>query len=109
MNGQLGTDPEAYRRIASNMPVNMVIPLLPNILQLRAIFIEYGAQENFSHIVIGAQELSQRLSDAGVSHTLEIFQGDHLDHLTERIANHLLPWASDQLYASDPRRKALAQ
>ena len=106
VNGQIRTDPEAYRRIASNMPVNMVIPLLPNIVQLRAIFIEYGAQENFSHIVIGAQELSKRLSDAGVSHTLEVFQGDHLDHLTERIADHLLPWTSDQLYPATSHKSA---
>lgn len=102
VNGQLRTDPEAFRRIASNMPANMVIPLLPNILQLRAIFIEYGAQENFTHIIIGAQELSQRLAAAGVAHTLEVFEGDHVDHLTERIANHLLPWASRQLCATTP-------
>jgi len=44
------------------MPANMVVPLLPQIAQLRGIFIEYGAQDNFSHIVLGAQELAQRLS-----------------------------------------------
>lgn len=98
VNGQLRTDPEAFRRITSSMPANMVVPLLPDILQLRAIFIEYGAQENFTHIVAGAQELSQRLSQAGVSHTLEVFQGDHIDHLTERISDHLLPWVSKQFY-----------
>ncbi|HEV2280090.1 MAG TPA: alpha/beta fold hydrolase [Acidobacteriaceae bacterium] len=107
VDGELRTDPEAYRRIASNMPANMVVPLLPKIVQLRAIFIEYGAQENFTHIVTGAQELSQRLSQAGVSHTLEVFQGDHVDHLTERIAGHLLPWASDQLYPANAPRNAL--
>ena len=97
VDGQLRTDPENYRRIAMNMPANMVLPLLPNILQLRAIFVEYGAQENFTHIIVGAQELSQRLSTAGVSHTLEVFQGDHIDHLRDRIAHHLLPWTSKQL------------
>ena len=104
VNGQLRTDPEAFRRIASNMPANMVVPLLPNIAQLRAILIEYGAQENFTHIVIGAQELSQRLSQAGISHTLEVFQGDHVDHLTERIADHLLPWVSAQMVPSNSRK-----
>ena len=101
VNGQLRTDPENFRRIASNLPANMVVPLLPNILRLRSIFIEYGAQENFTHIVLGAQELSRRLADAGVSHTLEVFQGDHVDHLGDRIAAHLLPWASKDLYAPD--------
>jgi S-formylglutathione hydrolase FrmB len=93
----LRTDPSAFSRIASNMPVNMVIPLLANIMQLRGIFIEYGAQDNFAHIPIGAQELSQKLSQAGVTHSLEVFQGDHGDHLEERLTNHLLPWMSRQL------------
>ena len=101
VNGQLRTDPENFRRIALNLPANMVIPLLPNIVRLRTIFFEYGAQENFTHIIAGAQELSQRLSAAGVSHTLEVFQGDHIDHLHERIADHLIPWASKQLYSND--------
>lgn len=96
VNGQVRTDPPAYTRIAASLPVNMVAPLLANILKLRAIFIEYGAQENFSHIVAGAQDLSRMLSQAGVSHTLEVFQGDHVDHLVERINGHLLPWTAHQ-------------
>ncbi|MBV8896368.1 MAG: prolyl oligopeptidase family serine peptidase [Acidobacteriaceae bacterium] len=91
---QVKTNPVAFSRIAGNMPVNMVIPLLPNIIQLKGIFFEYGAQENFSGIVFGAQELSQKLSEAGVSHTLEVFQGDHGNHLSERISERMLPWMS---------------
>ena len=94
---QLRTNPAAYNRIASNMPVNMVVPLLSNIIQLKAIFIEFGAQDNFAHIPIGAEELSQKLSQAGVAHTLEVFEGDHGDHFVERITDHLLPWMSRQL------------
>jgi enterochelin esterase-like enzyme len=96
-NGELKTDPVAYSRIASNMPANMVVPLLPKIAQLRGIFIEYGAQENFSHIVIGAQETAERLSQAGISNTLEVFQGNHGNKLQQRITEHLLPWMSAQI------------
>lgn len=96
VNGQIRTDPDAFSRITANMPANMVFPLLKNILQLSGIFIEYGAQENFSHIVLGAQEVSARLAQAGVPHTLDVFQGDHIDHISNRVANHLLPWVSDQ-------------
>lgn len=96
VNGEVRTDPAAYARIASNMPVNMVVPFAAKIARLHGIFIEYGAQDNFSHIVLGAQELSQRLSLAGISHTLEIYQGDHGNHIGGRIADHLLPWAGKQ-------------
>ncbi len=95
--GNVNTNPAAFSRIASNMPANMVIPLLPNIVKLKAIFIEYGAQENFTHIIIGAQELSQRLGQAGVSHTLEVFQGDHGNHISQRISERMLPWMSQQI------------
>lgn len=93
-NGQLRTNPEVFSRIAMNLPANMVFPLLPNIMRLHGIFIDYGAHDNFSHIPLGAQELSSRLSQAGVSHTLEVYQGNHGDHIADRIENHLLPWAS---------------
>lgn len=96
-NGNLKTNPEAFSRIATRMPANMVFPLLPNIARLKAIFIEYGAQENFTHIIIGAQETAARLSQAGISNTLEVFQGDHGNHLEQRITQRMLPWMSQQL------------
>ena len=99
VHGELRTDPAAYARIAANMPANMIVPLLPNIAQLHGIFIEYGAQDNFSHIVLGAQEVSERLSQAGISHTLEVYQGDHVSHLVDRIADRLLPWVAQQIAA----------
>lgn len=94
---QVLTNPAAYSEVASKMPVNMVVPFAANILQLKGIFIEYGAQDNFSGIVTGAQELSQKLSEAGVSFTLEVFQGDHGNHITERISGRMLPWMSRQI------------
>jgi S-formylglutathione hydrolase len=82
------------------MPVHMVGPMLTNIQRLRGIFIEYGAQENFAHIPAGAQRLSSELSQAGVPHTLEVFEGDHINHLVERLSDHMLPWMSRQLTSS---------
>ena len=73
--GDVKTNASAYTRIASKMPVHMVEPLLSNIQKLQGIFIEYGAQENFTHIVIGAQRLSAALTQAGVSNTLRGLPG----------------------------------
>jgi hypothetical protein len=53
--------PEAFARIT----VNMVRPLLPNIVRLRAIFIEYGAQENFNPIPFGASSSRNRSRKRG--------------------------------------------
>jgi S-formylglutathione hydrolase len=98
--GDVKTNASAYTRIASKMPVHMVGPLLSNIQKLQGIFIEYGAQENFTHIVIGAQRLSAALTQAGVSNTLEVFQGDHVNHSLERLSTRMLPWVSKQFASS---------
>lgn len=97
---QVKTDPAAFSRISAKLPANMVRPLLANILRLHGIFIEYGAQENFTHIPIGAQEVSRELSEAGVPHTLEIFEGDHVNRIEQRVAERMLPWMSAQLNAA---------
>jgi len=87
----------AYSRIAENMPANMVVPLLPRIAQLKGIFIDFGAQDNFSHIVIGAEETAERLTQAGIPNTLEVYQGNHSNHVEQRISDRLLPWMSAQI------------
>ena len=97
VDGQVKTDPVAFSRIAENMPANMVFPLLPKIAQLKGIFIEYGAQENFTHIISGARETAERLSEAGISNTLEVYQGDHGNHVGDRISERMLPWMSQEI------------
>jgi S-formylglutathione hydrolase FrmB len=97
---EVKTNPDAFARVSARMPANMVFPSLSNIARLRGIFIEYGAQENFTHIPIGAQKLSQRLSEAGIPHTLEVFHGDHGNRATERLTERMLPWMSKQLDAA---------
>jgi S-formylglutathione hydrolase FrmB len=96
-NGEMRTDPVAYSRIAENMPANMVVPLLPKIAQLKGIFIDFGAQDNFSHIVIGAEETAERLTQAGIPNTLEVYQGNHSNHVEQRIIDRLLPWMTAQI------------
>jgi S-formylglutathione hydrolase FrmB len=97
VNGELRTDPVAYSRIAGNLPANMVVPLLPKIAQLKGIFIDFGAQDNFSHIVTGAEETAERLTQAGIPNTLEVYQGNHSNHVEQRISERLLPWMSAQI------------
>lgn len=94
---QIRTNAAAVSRITANIPANMVFPYLANIQKLKGIFIEYGAQENFSHIIIGAQELSARLTQAGVPHTVEVYEGNHVNRVGERVSQRMLPWVSQHL------------
>jgi S-formylglutathione hydrolase len=104
-HNQVKTNPASFSRISASLPVNMVRPLLANIMQLRGIFIEYGAQDEFTHIPAGAQKLSRELSEAGVPHTLEVFAGDHQGQLKHRIADRMLPWMSKQLNSVEQEQK----
>jgi len=94
---QVKTNASAASRIAVSMPANMVDSSLPNIARLDGIFIEFGAQDEFSHIPLGAQELSRELSQAGIPHTLEIYEGNHGNRVEQRISERMLPWMSRQL------------
>jgi hypothetical protein len=41
---------------------------------LKGIFIGYGAQQNFTYVPIGGQEVSREPSEARVAHTPEVFE-----------------------------------
>ena len=71
--------------------------LIENALQLKDIFIEYGAEDEFTNIPVGARALSDAMSRAGIPHTLETFSGSHGDHVKARIRESGLPWFSAHL------------
>ena len=79
------------------MVTNAIPALLPRIHQLKGIYIDYGAEDEFSHIPPGARAVSAQLATSGVPHTLETYDGNHGDHVRERIENSVLPWFSKQL------------
>ena len=76
---------------------NAIPALLPRIHQLKGIYIDYGAEDEFSHIPLGARAVSAQLAISGVPHTLETYDGNHGDHVRERIENSVLPWFSKRL------------
>ena len=71
--------------------------LIENALQLKGIFIEYGAEDEFTHIPVGARALSAAMAQAGIPHTLETFAGSHGSRPAERIRTSVLPWFSSHL------------
>ncbi len=71
--------------------------LVENALQLKGIFIEYGAEDEFTNIPVGARALSDAMARAGIPHTLETFAGSHGDHVKARIRDSAVPWFSTHL------------
>lgn len=93
-NNILVPNGEAYARFQAKLPVNMVAEYTNNLLRLRGIYIDYGVQEEFSHIPAGSLALSRELSEHGIPHTFEIYQGDHNRRIPERLETRVLPFFS---------------
>jgi len=97
-NGKhLAPDPVVLPKFQANIVASAVPRLLSGIFKLKGIYIDYGAEDEFSHIPIGAQALSSILSQSGVPHVLEVYEGNHSSRVRERIETSLLPWFSSRL------------
>ena len=90
-------DPIALSKFQQNIVTNAVPLLLPKIHQLQGIYIDYGAEDEFSHIPPGARALSAQLALSGVPHILEVYEGDHGNHVRQRVEERALPWFSKRL------------
>ncbi len=90
-------DPAVYPVFQAKLPATAIPSLLTSIYELKGIFIDYGAEDDLSHVPLGAQKVSQELALAGVPHTLMIYEGNHVDRIDERLETRALPWFSKQL------------
>jgi S-formylglutathione hydrolase len=98
-NGTLVRDEPAWTEWHSKMPLEIVATYGTNLLQLRGLFIDYGMEDDFSHIPVTARLFSQKLPQLGVPHTLAAYRGDHSDHIRERLETSALPFFSQVLAA----------
>jgi len=90
-------NPDVFPKFQAQIVSGAIPSLLPKIYQLKGIYIDYGAEDNFSHIPLGARTISAQLADAGVPHVLEVYDGDHGSHVVDQAETRMLPWFSRQL------------
>lgn len=84
-------DPVVLAKFQQHILLNAIPALLPRISQLMGIYIEYGAEDEFSHIPPGARAASMQLALLGVPHVLKVFEGAHGNHVLERVEMRMLP------------------
>ena len=66
-------------------------------LRLRGLRFDSETEDEFSHIPTTSRDLSRLLTDIGVPHVFEEYNGDHRNRLwgrTGRINTEVLPWFS---------------
>lgn len=95
--GQLVRADEAHARWESQMPIHMLAEYADNLRRLRGLRFEWGVYEEFTHIPATNRAFSERLTELGISHVSEEYNGDHRDRLwgpEGRIATEVLPYFS---------------
>ena len=101
-NGKLERVEVASAKWKAKMPLYMVADHKQNLLGLRGIFLDYGQNEEFSHIRIATSLLSKSLSEHGVPHMFEIYAGgDHSNKIKERVETKLINFFSERLEFTD--------
>jgi enterochelin esterase-like enzyme len=89
---------EAVRAIwSSNLLVPMAKRHFDGLGRLRAIAFDVGTREEFPHILVGSKALDEMLTQHGIEHRFELYDGDHGDRISERIANRMLPFFAETL------------
>lgn len=93
--------PLVIAKWAANAPLAMIDQYVTNLKKYTAIMIEVGTQDG---LAASNRQMDQILSDFGVAHTFETYEGDHTNRVVERIETKVLPFFSSNLSFTAPRR-----
>jgi S-formylglutathione hydrolase FrmB len=89
--------PETMEKWAANAPLVTVHQHVSDLKKLDAIAFDAGDQEQFGGILASVQAFDQVLSSYGIKHTTEIYPGNHINRIAERLQSKVLPYFSSHL------------
>lgn len=79
----------------ANRPLNSLDQYISNLKELKAIGFDAGTRDQ--GIAASIRTLDEELNKYGVKHSFEIYEGDHINRVAERIGSKLLQFFSDNL------------
>jgi enterochelin esterase-like enzyme len=86
--------PHVIAQWAANAPLAMVHQYVSNLKQLRGIAIDIGRSDGG---LADSTRLHEILTDYGVAHTFETYEGDHMNRITDRFETKVLPFFAKEL------------
>ncbi|GAB4536654.1 MAG: alpha/beta hydrolase family protein [Parvularculaceae bacterium] len=95
--GALVPDPEIYEKWTEMQPLAVVERHADALRTLRGLKFDVGYNDQYSHIPLTTRALSLKLSDLGVPHVFEEYNGDHRNRLwgpQGRLATEVFPYFS---------------
>lgn len=93
-----------YYKWTANAPLAQIDQYVDNLRSLHAIALDAGDKDG--GITDTTRELDHVLTSYKIDHFFEIYDGDHLNHIADRIEQHLVPFFSKNLsFGSSATRK----
>jgi hypothetical protein len=75
-----------------------------NLKELKGLAFDAGDRDE--PIATGLRVLDSSLKTYNLKHDFEIYEGDHLNRISERIAQKMLPFFSERLSASATQKRS---
>jgi enterochelin esterase-like enzyme len=91
-NGEL--DPLILSKWNANVPLAMIDQYISNLRKYKAIGIEVGLQDG---LIGGNKAISDVLTNYGIEHVYETYEGNHTNKVAERYETRVLPFFSKEL------------
>ena len=88
--------PEVAAKWSANAPLAMVDQYIANLRKMTAIAFDAGDADTS---IATIRVLDKNLNDYGVKHDFEIYKGDHLNRIAERIELKMVPFFTKALAA----------
>jgi len=95
VDGKLQPNEPAYSKWTQNMPLHMAAQYKANLLRLRGLRFDTGWEDEFTHIPPTTRAFARKLTELGVEHTFEEYNGDHRNRMwgrTGRLYTEVLPY-----------------
>lgn len=86
--------PDVAAKWVANSPLAMLDQYVPNMKKYSAIAMDVGLQDT---LIESNRQLDQAMTRLGIQHTFETFEGNHNNHLEDRIEGKVLPFFSKHL------------
>lgn len=94
--------PEILARQQANATLVAIHQYIPNLKRLKAIGLDAGTKD--MGISAATKELDKVLTDYGIAHFYESYDGDHLNRIAERLQTKTLPFFSQNLSFEKAKR-----
>lgn len=96
-NGSLVERLEIVEKWRAAMPLNMVHDHAEELKRSSGLGIDYGYEDQFSHIRVGVPALTKRLMDEQILVESAGYHGDHNEGVPARVQNVMLPFIAGHL------------